>query len=322
MTTVYPAVTSSGVVTSFVPLTTTFTPSAECSGHFRLNGPSLVAFDPGYGLDIDSDVHCLPSAVTTWWEQGRLGDNSEDHTAISLGPLICPYEWKTVAASARNKLTTLAMCCPSGYYLANGIPGFIVGDCLSEVSSGARLTFASTSAYNSDTWYTRTTSLTRSSTVGAIAVVGWNIKAGTPTPTPTSTRTKTKTTFSPSTVISSSTSTLNPVSLSPATPSSPQPSNNSTQRVPNTALGIGLGVGLGVIGVATLLGFVYLMKRQKQRKTTSQVNNHQGNGTVPQQQPPQGLQGDEPVKHELYGSGRYELQGGSQSRPPLIELHG
>ncbi|TGJ80521.1 hypothetical protein E0Z10_g8241 [Xylaria hypoxylon] len=116
MTTLYPAVTSNGVVTSFVPLTTLFTPSAECSGYFRLDGLSLVAFDPGYGLDIDTDVRCLPSAVTTWWEQGRLGDNGEDHTAISLGPLVCPYKWQTVATSVENELTTLAMCCPSLEY--------------------------------------------------------------------------------------------------------------------------------------------------------------------------------------------------------------
>lgn len=113
MTTVYPAVTSNGAVTSFVPLTTTFTPSTGCSEYFRLNGPSLVAFDPGYGLDIDTNVRCLPSAVTTWWEQGRLGGDDEGHTAISLGPLVCPDEWRTVASSIDDKSSTLAMCCPS-----------------------------------------------------------------------------------------------------------------------------------------------------------------------------------------------------------------
>ncbi|KAI1772811.1 hypothetical protein F4818DRAFT_443695 [Hypoxylon cercidicola] len=112
MTTVYPAVTNNGAVTSFVPLATVFTPSAGCSEYFRLNGPSLVAFDPGYGLDIDTDVRCLPSAVTTWWEQGRLGGDGEDHTAISLGPLVCPDEWQTVASSVEMS-STLAMCCPS-----------------------------------------------------------------------------------------------------------------------------------------------------------------------------------------------------------------
>lgn len=113
MTAVYPAVTSNGDVTSFIPLTTLFRPSSKCSEYFRLNGPSLVVFDPGYGLDIDSDVRCVPSAVTTWWEQARLGFNGDDHTAISIGPLTCPYEWETVATSVENGSSTLAMCCPS-----------------------------------------------------------------------------------------------------------------------------------------------------------------------------------------------------------------
>lgn len=113
MTTVYPAVTSNGAVTSFVPLTTVFTPSADCSNYYRLNGPSLVAFDPGYGLDIDTQVRCLPPAVTTWWEQGRLGAVDDDHTALSLGPMTCPDEWTTVATSIEDRSSTLAMCCPS-----------------------------------------------------------------------------------------------------------------------------------------------------------------------------------------------------------------
>jgi hypothetical protein len=113
MTTLYPAETNNGVVTSWVPLTTQFNAPASCSGKFRLNGPSLVAFDPGYGLDIDEDVICAPPAVTTWWEQGRLGHgNANGHTAASLGPLTCPSGWSTVVTSRKNQFSTLAMCCP------------------------------------------------------------------------------------------------------------------------------------------------------------------------------------------------------------------
>ncbi|KAF1951066.1 hypothetical protein CC80DRAFT_216566 [Byssothecium circinans] len=68
-----PAETNSGEVTSWIPLSSVYTPSAGCESIFRLNGPSLVAFDPGYGLDINTAVKCAPSAVTTWWEQARLG---------------------------------------------------------------------------------------------------------------------------------------------------------------------------------------------------------------------------------------------------------
>jgi hypothetical protein len=83
-------------VTSWIPLTSIFTPSSRCESIFRLNGPSLVAFDPGYGLDINTAVKCAPSAVTSWWEQARLGVRGDEHTALSIKPLTCPHLWTTV----------------------------------------------------------------------------------------------------------------------------------------------------------------------------------------------------------------------------------
>ncbi|KAI1420124.1 hypothetical protein F5Y12DRAFT_792225 [Xylaria sp. FL1777] len=316
MTIVYPAVTSDGTITSFLPLTTSFTPSAECSESYRLDGPSLVAFDPGYGLDIDPLVRCGPSAVTTWWEQGRLGVGDEDHTVISLGPLICPHEWQTVASSVEDESSTVAMCCPSGYYLENGVPGSVVGDCLSDVSSGMLLTYASTSADISGPWYIKTTSLTESSTVGAIAIVGWNIKLTTPT--------KIETTSSSLMPTSNSASTS---SLSPG-PSSSFP-NNSPQISPGIAAGISVGVGLGVIGTASLLVVLCLMRRRKKRSLAAAPQIHrQGYGAA--QPPPQELH-EAPMKHELYNqqSERHEVQGGFQApfpgqyqdSPPPVELH-
>lgn len=107
------AETNGDAVTSWVPLTTVFTPSTGCESFYRLNGPSLVAFDPGYGLDIDTAVKCVPSAVTTWWEQKRLGFGGADHTAISIQPLTCPRLWTTVATFIKDTSTTQIMCCPS-----------------------------------------------------------------------------------------------------------------------------------------------------------------------------------------------------------------
>ncbi|KAI8947083.1 hypothetical protein F4801DRAFT_582758 [Xylaria longipes] len=319
MTSVYPAVTSNGAVTSFVPLTTLFTPSAECSEYFRLNGPSLVAFDPGYGLDIDTAVRCVPSAVTTWWEQGRLGVKREVHTALSLGPLVCPYEWQTVATSVEDKSSTLAMCCPSGYYLANGIPGSVVGDCLSDVSAGMLLTYASTSADNSALWLTETTSLTGSSTVGAIAIVGWNIKLTNPT--------NTETTSSSATTPFKHASTSESISVPSSSPSPSSSSNNSSQISPGVAAGIGLGVGLGVIGTVSLLVTLCLMRRRKRRSLAAAPQDY---GATPAQPPQQEPNEGTLVKHELddQQTRRHELheefqnpQGQFQGTPPLAELH-
>lgn len=112
MATLYPADTIDGSVTSYVPLTTVYTPPSSCSTIFRQDGPSYVAYDPGYGLEISSNTICQPPAVTTWWEQKALGDPASDHTAVSIGPLTCPSSWVTVATSVKDSASTAAMCCP------------------------------------------------------------------------------------------------------------------------------------------------------------------------------------------------------------------
>lgn len=111
--TLYPAETIDGTVTSFIPLTTAWPSSSECDHYFRLNGASLMAYDPGYGLEIDRNVICAPPAVTTWWEQGRLGGGNQYHTAVSIGPMVCPEAFSTVVTSVKDGTSTLAMCCPS-----------------------------------------------------------------------------------------------------------------------------------------------------------------------------------------------------------------
>ncbi|KAF2442019.1 hypothetical protein P171DRAFT_487282 [Karstenula rhodostoma CBS 690.94] len=140
------AETNGDDVTSWIPLTAVFTPSSGCESAFRLNGSSLVAFDPGYGLDIDPAVKCVPSAVTTWWEQARLGVGGSEHTALSIQPLTCPYLWTTVATFIKDSTTTQIMCCPSGYSNLHATSRSVNGDCLSSVSKGMVLTYASTGA--------------------------------------------------------------------------------------------------------------------------------------------------------------------------------
>ncbi|KAK1533469.1 hypothetical protein CPAR01_10177 [Colletotrichum paranaense] len=268
MATAYPAVTDeNGTVTSFIALPTAFTPPTSCSTIYRLNGFSLAAYDPGYGIDIDTRVRCAPPAVTTWWEQGRLGLNDgEGHTAVSIGPLVCPERWVTVATSIKNDTSsTLAMCCPQG------IAGSVEGDCRSDLLSGAVITYASTSAPDTSSWTMVTSTLTQPGFVGAIAVLGWNIEetAATPiarvtvtdaTPTPTNAvnvntpalprETASTTTLSPS----GATSTPEPAAL-PLT----------------TAIGIGVGAVVGVIALVILGFFFWRRKRKQQRRAGETV---------------------------------------------------
>lgn len=72
-----------------------------------------MAFDPAYGLDVETDVACGPPVVTTWWEQGLLGGGGSYKTEVSIGPLTCPKDWETVASSTKDSSSVLEMCCPS-----------------------------------------------------------------------------------------------------------------------------------------------------------------------------------------------------------------
>ncbi|KAB8234047.1 uncharacterized protein BDW43DRAFT_66959 [Aspergillus alliaceus] len=252
---IYPGETNGGTVTSFIPLTTAWPASSGCASYFRLNGPSLMAYDPGYGLEINTDVICGPPALTTWWEQGRLGGGGPYHTAVSIGPLTCPEDFSTVVSSVKDSSSTLAMCCPSEYYLADGSPGKIQGNCLSRVSSGMILTYASTPSGDSTAWKIVTTTLSKSSTVGAIAVVGWNIKfPGTTTSTTAST-----------TSINKSTSASATPSISSEIATSTTSSTSGSDLTTGTKVGIGVGVGVGALGVIALLVALYFYTHRKER---------------------------------------------------------
>lgn len=109
--TAYAPETVTGRTTSYMALTTPFIPSApvKCKSAYMWE-ERIVAYDPAYGVSVDSNLVCGPAAFTTWWMQGRLGDGD---TRISIGPLTCPQDWSTVVSSIRSKSSTLQMCCPS-----------------------------------------------------------------------------------------------------------------------------------------------------------------------------------------------------------------
>ncbi|KPM41817.1 hypothetical protein AK830_g4751 [Neonectria ditissima] len=316
----YTGESHSGVETTWIGLTTVYTASAECRSQYRLNGPSLVAFDPGYGLDIDPSIICAPPAMTTWWEQGRLGRaNDQDNTVVSLGPMTCPKDWITVVTSVQDEISTLAMCCPSGYTLANGVENSIIGDCESHIKSGATLTFMSTREGESTSWKEATTTLDASSTIGAIAVVGWNIRATTsssPSSTAASGTSSTSSTASSTTqsTIPSSTSTSQPTDVG-------QSAGLST----STTIGVGVGVALGVIGIAALGVAIFLIRRKKAKTKKAETANtapayyeypgpHSRYHEYPQHQPVHELSPGG-IKLEVYDP-NYNTQ-----RPPA-ELHG
>ncbi|KAI9708109.1 MAG: hypothetical protein M1820_004313 [Bogoriella megaspora] len=264
MSTTIPAFTGTdGDVTSFIPLTTAYTAPSGCSSDFRLDGPSLMAYDPAYGVDIDTRASCQPPAVSTWWGQLPLPSTIR-HTVISIGPVVCPRDFVTVGTSVIDRTSTTVICCPSNYYLANQVPGTLAGDCLSNVSSGMVLTFGSTPSDQSTAWTVQTTTLTASSTVGAIAVCGWNIGNVISTTAATS--------------MSSSSPSNNPSTGIITT--SPPPTSTSTP--PNTLsagakAGISVGSILGTLGIFAFIATLIILRWRTQHKKAGHTNDE----TVP-----------------------------------------
>lgn len=108
---VYPIETDEYGVTTWLPLTTVFTVPAGCESKMYYDGSVLMAFDPSYGLEFDHDAHCVPEAMTSFWDADRLpGYNPSSYT--SIGPVTCPHAWSTVSSYVHGP-STQYMCCPS-----------------------------------------------------------------------------------------------------------------------------------------------------------------------------------------------------------------
>lgn len=165
-------------------------------------------------------------------------------------------------------LVSIVFC--SGYYLDGGKQGQITGACLSDVSSGYKGTWAYTNGGSS--WTVTTSTLTvSSSTVGAIGIVGWNIKEpASSTGTGTSTRDLVSSGHSFSPTPASSATEAKASTATSTTPSSQASNLSATGGLSTGAtIGVGLGVALGVIGVVSLVVAVCLMRRKRQKKATT-----------------------------------------------------
>jgi hypothetical protein len=110
--TTYPPVTIAGVTTSFLPLTTAFSPRfSRCALAITQNSQSsFVAWAPAYGISVQTDLQCHPQEVTSWWEATLKLD--ADQTKMSLGPLTCPGGYEFGSSSVYSGSTYIG-CCPS-----------------------------------------------------------------------------------------------------------------------------------------------------------------------------------------------------------------
>lgn len=130
---------------------------------------------------------------------------------------------------------------------------------MSDVTSGMTLTYLSSDSLR-DSYATETTTLDSRSTVGAIALVGWNIDSSTATSTGmTSTKTGSMTTSTSATASASQTS-------SGSGSSSSNSDSDSGGLSSGAKAGIGIGVGVGGIGVLALLVALWMFRRRKSSK--------------------------------------------------------
>src|SRR5215469_1064971 len=101
-----PPETNAGITTSWLPMSTAWPSTPGCESSIWIYGPWLAAWDPGYGRYVQSDLQCLPSQVTTWWE------SVNSVTQYSLGPIVCPVAYSTATMSVNAEGSTFVGCCP------------------------------------------------------------------------------------------------------------------------------------------------------------------------------------------------------------------
>ncbi|KAF4632821.1 hypothetical protein G7Y89_g5302 [Cudoniella acicularis] len=250
---------NNGVVTKWIPLTTTNPPAsqAQCSSaiYFQPGNPySLIAFDPYYGLDIDTKVTCLQTEMTQWWEQYADGS----HTVVNLGPFSCPGGYTTATASTINSASTFVGCCPNVKSAGD------INQCFSPITAGQ--TIIAKSTVGGLTWYDTThvvPAASASYSVGGAHVNGFVFnQAAVATPAAASTTTLATMSSSATTtqpVPSGGTQTQIPtstnISAAPHTPNAPILTNGAK-------VGIGIGVTLGVFGIICLVAVMFLLKRR------------------------------------------------------------
>jgi len=114
-TTTRPPETNSGIITSWLEVTSAWPSVSQCSTEIYSQigdgeGLAAIAFDPYFGSSISTQITCLPPIATSWWNQVL---QTPLQTITSIGPLVCPQLYTTATTSVLNPASTFVACCPS-----------------------------------------------------------------------------------------------------------------------------------------------------------------------------------------------------------------
>ncbi|KAI1462566.1 hypothetical protein F4805DRAFT_471858 [Annulohypoxylon moriforme] len=276
--------TNKGTVTSWIPITTAYPHQAGCDKYlWRYVPNTIAAWDPGYGISVQTDATCLPKPVTTWWLQDRLGPIQE--TILSLGPVTCPQDYFTATASAKDASSTFVACCPMNYDFVSAMGPGNTGQCTSDVKKGDVVTFAQKDA----SWKVTSSTATQATTVAAIPVNGWTF--ATPTNSPADNDTE-----------SCAASVSNALANHLATNTASCDATNGGGISSGTAAGIGLGAFFGVTGIAALGAGLFMMfrarKAARQRPADTHIAHYVNNSSKDMNTSAQGLTSYSPDPRE------------------------
>jgi hypothetical protein len=278
----HPVQTVSGVVTSWIPLTTGSPPPPACSSaiYSQQGGGELIAFDPVLQVLVPSFTSsCFPTQATDWYNQG----SPPLPTITSLGPFACPGGYTTAFTTTEKSSTHIACCpsyvlydplihltltCASDYvYQGSFVDHGTIGECWSTPTDGATIRYFTLT--DTGTWSETSTVLSSTHVVG-VQINGYNFATPT-TSSSTTSSTSSSTTSSTSSSTTSSTSSSSP-STTPAlpgasvnpNPASPTNSASSSHGLSSgSKIAIGVGLTLAIVGIACLVTVWMLFRRRR-----------------------------------------------------------
>ncbi|XDG04293.1 hypothetical protein ABKA04_003908 [Annulohypoxylon sp. FPYF3050] len=241
--------TNRNTVTSWIPISSAYPHQAGCDKYlWQYVTSTIAAWDPGYGISVQTDATCLPKPVTTWWLQDRFGPIKD--TIISIGPVTCPQDYYTATVSAKDASSTFVGCCPLNYDFVKAFGPGSTGQCTSDVKKGDIITFAQKDA----NWKVTSSTATQATTVAAIPVNGWTFAS--PTNSPANANNDTES-------CDASISDALANHLASSTASCDAASGSGGGISSSTAAGIGLGAFFGVTGLAALGAGLFMMFRAR-----------------------------------------------------------
>jgi hypothetical protein len=301
-----PPETNSGVVTSWLPISTAWPSVSQCSTEIysQLGGGGVaIGFDPYFGMYISSQTTCLPPVATEWWNQEKQTP-AQTVTSLGGGPSICPQLYTTAHTSILNSMSTFVACCPSQYAFQSVVGPGALGQCNSPLLSGQEFTYQGAV---SGTWAQTTTLITAT----GVSVFGVHLNGYVLATTSSS---------APATTSMSATTSAT-TSLSTSTTSASSSAASSTNAAASSGLssgvkaGIGVGVAVGAIGIMSLIAAWFLIRRHRRKADYT--------AEVP------GDAGPLPLKSSIVEGGYQsvaptELQGGyhGENRGQAVELSG